>query len=165
MTDDEQTPVPITSAKGDRPARNYKWETFHPGNRAGVVHGAHSPSIVAALAEQFAQAAIAASPVLGLDRFKFAMRAWSHAEARAELVRRHLDENGVLNNRNAPRVSLLAVLAASERAAQKGRSELGLSPESAARIATLLRIAGADVLSPGEQARYLPSRTQRRIER
>ncbi|KAA9143541.1 hypothetical protein F6B41_25495 [Microbacterium lushaniae] len=128
---------------------------FAPGNDAARTHGAYAPGIVGALAAEFAQSAVDAMPLLALDRFAFALRAWSHAEARCELIRRHLDAHGVLNARYTPRMSLLAVLAASERAAARGRAELGLSPESAARIVALLRGAGADVLSPDERKALL----------
>lgn len=128
---------------------------FAPGNDAARTHGAYSPTVVGGLAAEFAQSAVDAMPLLALDRFAFALRAWSHAEARCELIRRHLDGHGVLNNRHTPRMSLLAALAASERAAARGRSQLGLSPESAARIVALLRDAGADVLSPDERKALL----------
>ncbi len=143
-------PVRAREAEHDRRAA-----PFAPGNDMARTHGAYSPSVVGALADEFAQSAVDSMPLLALDRFAFALRAWSHAEARCELIRRHLDAHGVLNNRHTPRMSLLAVLAASERAAARGRAELGLSPESAARIVALLRGAGADVLSPDERKALL----------
>lgn len=128
---------------------------FAPENTAAMTHGAYSPATVEALAADIAQAVVDAAPYTGLDRFAFALRAYSHAEARAELIRRHLDGHGVLNNRNTPRTSLLVMLAAAERAAHRGRQELGLSPESAVRIAVMIRGGGADLLSPSERVEVL----------
>ena len=128
---------------------------FGPDNTAAMSHGAYSPRTVEALAAAIAQSVVDAVPYTGRDRFAFALRAYSHAEARAELIRRHLDQHGVLNNRNTPRTSLLVMLAAAERAAHRGRQELGLSPESAARIAAMFRTGGVHLLSPAERREVL----------
>ena len=152
MTDD----TPVNTAKGTRPARGYKWESFTEGNKAALRHGAHSPGVVDQLASSFAQRAVDASPALGLERFSFALAAWARAEARCELLSRYLDSHDIQNNRGTPRQSVLTHLAASERAAQRGRSELGLSPESASRIALMIRAAGVELLSPEERRALLP---------
>lgn len=136
-------------------ARTRRAPDFAPENTVAMTHGAYSQRTVEALAADIAQSVVDAVPYTGLDRFALALRAYSHAEARAELIRRHLDVHGVLNNRNTPRMSLLAVLAAAERAAARGRSELGLSPESAARIAAMIRVGGTDLLSPSERQEIL----------
>jgi hypothetical protein len=137
-------------------ARGYSWPPFEPGNTAAVTHGAHSAGIVDSLAAEYAQAAVDAAPYLALDRFAFALSAWARAEARCELLSRHLDRHGVLNNRGTPRQSILRVLGTSERAAAHGRDALGLSPESAARIAAMIRAGGADLLSPDERKELAP---------
>jgi hypothetical protein len=111
---------------------------------------------VAALAAQLAQAAVDASPALALARFRFALDAWASAEARRLLIAEWIDSQGLVNTRGTPRLNLLAVLGSAERAAARGRDELGLSPEGASRIALALRAAGADLLSPTERTAMLP---------
>lgn len=128
---------------------------FEPENTVALTHGAYSTRTVEALAADIAQHVVDAVPYTGLDRFALALRAYSHAEARAELIRRHLDAHGILNTRNTPRMSLLATLAAAERAAYRGRQELGLSPESAVRIAAMIRVGSIDLLSPTERQEVL----------
>jgi hypothetical protein len=145
------TTAPPTS----KPASGRPAEPYQPGNTAAVTHGAHSPGIVDALAAEYAQMAVDAAPYLALDRFAFALTAWARAEARCELLSRHLDRHGVLNNRGTPRQSILRVLGTSERAAAQGRDALGLSPESAARIAAMIRAGGIELLSPTERPEIL----------
>lgn len=128
---------------------------FEPGNGEAVTHGAYSELVVAALAVEFADRAMAASPVLALERFTWSLTAWARAEARVELIHRHLDKHGIINARGTPRTSLLVMLAASERAAARGRDELGLSPAGSAKIAAMLRSAGAEALSPDERRTLL----------
>lgn len=135
------------------PVRNAP--AYGPENTAAQTHGAYSPRTVEALAADLAQSIVDAVPYTGLDRFALALRAYSHAEARAELIRRHLDHHGILNNRNTPRTSLLVMLASAERSAYRGRQELGLSPESAARIASMIRTGGVELLSPSERLEIL----------
>lgn len=138
-----------------KPASGRPAEPYEPGNTAAVKHGAHSPGIVDTLAAEYAQAAVDAAPYLALARFAFALTAWARAEARCELLSRYLDSHGIQNNRGTPRQSVLRVLATSERAAAHGRDALGLSPESAARIAAMIREGGAALLSPDERREIL----------
>ncbi|MFH8252945.1 hypothetical protein ACH3VR_21445 [Microbacterium sp. B2969] len=116
-----------------------------------MTHGAYSDAVIDALAAEYADQVITASPVLALDRFAWSLRTWARAEARAELIHRHLAQHGIINNRGTPRTSLLVMLAASERVAARGRDELGLSPAGSAKIAALLRSAGESALSPDER--------------
>ncbi|WP_101844814.1 hypothetical protein [Zhihengliuella sp. ISTPL4] len=143
------TPDPSTAGN------DWSRPPFEPGNTAAVTHGAHSSGIVDPLAAEYVQAAVDAAPYLALDRFAFALTAWARAEARCELLSRYLDRHGVQNNRGTPRMSILATLATSERAAARGRDALGLTPDSAARIAATIRDGGAALLSPTERRELL----------
>lgn len=136
-------------------ARGYSRPPFEPGNTAAVTHGAHSAGIVDSLAAEYVQAAVDAAPYLALARFAFALTAWARVEARCELLSRYIDSHGIQNTRGTPRMSVLATLAASERAAARGRDALGLTPDSAARIAATIRASGAALLSPTERRELL----------
>lgn len=133
---------------------------FAPGNDAAMQAGHRSERAVSARAVEYMDAAIASAPELGLSRFTFALAAWARAEARADLIHEQLDRVGVLTPRGAPRDSLLSALAATERASERHRAALGLTPASAAVILTTIRDAGAGLLTADERARILTARTE-----
>lgn len=118
------------------------------------------PDAVAALASQYANEAVAANPTLGLLAFRWSLDAWAQAEARRTII---TDAIGPQTLIGKGRPGVLSRLVDAERAAAKGRSELGLSPDSAARIASGIRAAGVTLMSADERARYLPD--QQRITR
>ncbi|MFB7842532.1 hypothetical protein [Microbacterium sp. NPDC056052] len=151
-----ETPEPARAAASGsethgNDARARVREPFKPGNTAAVTHGAYSASKVAEVAEEIEAEAMDAFPLLSLDKFRWARRSWAHAEARCQLIRADLDSVGLKNRRGTYRASLLTLLHAEERRAEKGRNALGLSPDSIARIVMNLRSAGTAVLSPDEQ--------------
>lgn len=133
---------------------------FGPSNDAATQAGHRSERAVSARAVEYMDSAIAAAPELGLSRFTFALAAWARAEARADLIHEQLDRVGVLTPRGAPRESLLAALAATERASERHRAALGLTPASAAVILTTIREAGAGLLTAAERASIMTARTE-----
>lgn len=117
------------------PARGYSWPPFEDGNTASLRHGAFSERTWQPVAAQLLQGAIEAYPDLG--RFPELLVAWSDAEARAELLRQHLDEVGMFDEDGAPRRGPLAWLERFSAAAAKLREQLGLTPRSEAELARL----------------------------
>ena len=109
--------------------------------------GATIPSEeVETLARVYADAAVEAAPYLSAVRFAFALTSWARASAREELL-------GALLG-TAPDAAQEAIrrqYALASKQAADGREALGLTPTSAAQIATLIRQAGLTVLSPSEQ--------------
>lgn len=106
--------------------------SFRPGNGAAVTHGAFAPRVFGPIAEALASALLEERP--HLKRWPAAVVAWADAEARCEVLRAHLDEHGMLDDRGRPRpaVDLLLRL---ERQADRARQRLGLDPRSDAQLA------------------------------
>lgn len=131
----ERTPTPPPDFKGApedyKPPRGYSWEPFKPGNLAAVKHGVYSDRTIQPLAERIAEAIVEEAPELGAPRFRFALSAWAHAEARAALLRFLL--GGVIDADKPPE-KWLKELRAEERRAAEERRELGLSPSSYAKL-------------------------------
>lgn len=106
---------------------------FEPGNTAALKHGARSPRMLApVIAELRAGLATAAPWTMG-PAFAPAVEAWASAEARVRLLVAYLDEHGILDDEGAPRPAV-AVLERAERAAERARAVLGLSPAAWASL-------------------------------
>ncbi|WP_314431654.1 hypothetical protein [Microbacterium lacticum] len=109
--------------------------------------GAMIPSDeVETLARVYVDAAVDAAPYLSAARFVFALTSWARASAREELL------GGLLGTApDAAQESIARQFAMASKQASDGREALGLTPTSAAQIASLVRQAGPTVLSPTEQ--------------
>jgi hypothetical protein len=120
-------------------ARGYRWDPFEPGNEAAVKHGARSPRKVAPIAERLRHELATSAPWTTGAAFAAVVHSWSQAEARCELLRNYLDEVGLLDDEGEPRPALKALNEA-ERAADRARQQLGLSPSAWASLYRTLTV-------------------------
>lgn len=72
-----------------------------------------------------------------LAAYPEALAAWSDAEARVALLRKHLDEHGMIDDDGEMRANLLRELDRFENRAAKARTVLGLDPRSEAELSLL----------------------------
>ena len=126
-------------------ARGYSWPPFEPGNKAAVRHGAYSIEVYGPVARELVAGVLEDRPQLG--RYRTAVAAWADVEARCLVVREHLAEHGMFDDKGAPRpaVELLVKL---ERQADKARQRLGLDPKADADLARATadaHVASADL--------------------
>jgi hypothetical protein len=98
---------------------------LHSGHRTPRVYGSLAEHLVAGLAEDRPD----------LTSYPEALAAWATAEAQAALLRRHLDEVGLMDEGGQPRKGLLDWLVRLENLAARQRSTLGLDPRSEAQLA------------------------------
>jgi hypothetical protein len=106
---------------------------FEVGNTMALRHGARSPRTYGPLAQELAAGLLADRP--DLEAFPEVVSAWADAEARADLLRRWLDDNGMFDDDGAPRSGTLKWLASFDKRAQELRTRLGLDPRSEAELA------------------------------
>lgn len=118
-----------------RPPRGYSWRQFEPGHTLSIRHGAFSPRTWSPISESLVAGVLGDFP--DLARHPELLRAWADAEARAELLRRHLDEVGMMDPEGNPRTGPLKWLTTFDNAAQRYRDQLGLTPRSEAELARL----------------------------
>lgn len=143
------------------PARGYKWKSATRDNAIALQHGAYSPRVVDPLAAAIVADQLAAPscpPHLTDDpeRWKHALHAWGRAEATVLLIRQWLEGQDVADllsehtealeetterkggstkrTTGKRRESALAALDRAERTAAARRTDLGLTPLSAARL-------------------------------
>lgn len=113
-----------------RPARPYaegNVERMAAGHRAPRVYSQVAAALVVGLIEQRPE----------LASYPETLASWSDAEARAALLRKHLDDIGMIDTDGTPRESLLRQLERFERRAADARARLGLDPRSEAELALL----------------------------
>lgn len=115
------------------PARGYTAPRYREGNTKQLRSGHRSPRVYGALAEVLAAGLLDDRPDLGA--YPEAVAGWATAEAQAALLRRHLEEVGVIDPKtNEPRNGALNALRLCERQAVGHRSTLGLDPRSEAKL-------------------------------
>ncbi|MGQ2910786.1 hypothetical protein [Aeromicrobium sp.] len=103
------------------------------GHARTMVSGARSPRVYGEVARQLAAGLLDERP--DLEPYPEAVAAWATAEAQAALLRRHLDEVGIIDEATGePRKAPLHWLNVAERRAQKAREPLGLDPMSEAQL-------------------------------
>jgi hypothetical protein len=154
--------IPAKGAGHGGPARGYSWEPFQPGNTVSLRHGARSPRVYGPIAAALVEAVLAERG--DLAAYIDAVQAWADAEARAALLREHLEKVGMLDDGGQPHESLLKWLVAFEKRAEAGRSKLGLDPRSHAELLKSrveaqrsavdldgLRARGAEIIEAREQ--------------
>lgn len=115
------------------PARNYSWKPFQPGHLVNLRHGARAPSVYGPLATALAEALVEQRPHLAA--YPEAVAQWAEAEARADLLRRWIDEHGAFDDAGELRSGQLGWLLRLERQADRARQRLGLDPRSDAQLA------------------------------
>jgi hypothetical protein len=120
------TPEAWTGGKG--PARGYKWDQFEAGNTAAQKHGAWSERTVSPIAADLEQGLHATAPWTTGAAFTPTRSAWCWTEGQCIVLRRYLDEVGILDpDTHEPRPAS-ALLDRLENRAAKLRTELGLTP-------------------------------------
>jgi hypothetical protein len=115
------------------PARNYSWPPFEPGHLVNLRHGARAPSVYGPIAVALAETLVEQRPRLAA--YPEAVAAWATAEARADLLRRWLEERGTFDEAGELRSGALGWLLRVERQADQARQRLGLDPRSDAQLA------------------------------
>lgn len=105
---------------------------FTEGNAAALKHGAFSAAVFSPLAKDLAAALAEARPDLAV--YGHAIAAWAEAEARAALLRDHVQQRGLIDGRGKVREGSLTWLASFERLADQARRRLGLDPLSDADL-------------------------------
>jgi hypothetical protein len=128
-------------ASGRQP---YSWPPFP------VQHGAKSPKKVQPIADLLAAQVIVEAPWTAAPAFAATVASWAYGEGQAVLLRRYLDEHGVLDDDGSPRPAA-GMLGKIESRLIRLRSELGLTPQS---LGNLLR-AAASVASATNDERTL----------
>lgn len=165
MTEPEQPSSQVVQPDDRRPARGYTWEPFQPGHFLSTRHGAYSDRLVGPRALEIAQAMAddGALPVyLGEPRYRPAVLAYATVLARIERLEQYLESNaaeGIPQELEADGQVKAAtgLLMALERAADRHRDRLGLSPLAAARL-------GRDVAATQSVTLELEQRRREREE-
>ncbi|MGA8372652.1 MAG: hypothetical protein WB765_21165 [Acidimicrobiales bacterium] len=115
---------------------------FEPGNSVSITHGANSERRFGPLAEQLAAEAIAAAPELGRPRFRWAVKAWATAEAKAQLIDEWCDEHGWRKANGDPLPAIVFADRLHARA-ESLRARLALDTASLSRIMATLTVVPA----------------------
>jgi hypothetical protein len=139
--------------KRKRPARGYSWAPLQPGHELKLTHGAggrgHLPTsrISWEVANNIA-ATLMASPdcpsQLHMPQFAAQVQSWSRLEAKVKLLHNYLETmtaEDQITPRKAGGETPMSVYLAAERAAERARDKLGLTPASWAKIQKDLGIA------------------------
>lgn len=129
-----QRPAWYRPASG-KPASGRPATPYPAGNVEQLGSGYRSPRVYSAVASALVAGLVESRP--DLAGYPEALASWSDAEARAALLRRHLDEHGLVDPAGEPRESLLRQLDRFERRAADARQRLGLDPRSEAELALL----------------------------
>ncbi len=138
MTDaHELEPIKRKDGTEGLPARGYSWEPFLPDHVQNMLHGARSPRVIEAMAKVVKSEVTADAPWLLKPIFGDALERYCRAEGRARLLADHIfrvcDEEGA---RRVP-IRLWESAVACDNAASRAANDLGLTPLSRARLASL----------------------------
>jgi hypothetical protein len=147
---------PVHESMG--PARGYSWPPFEPGNTVGrqfehgneaaLTAGHDSARKVAPLAQAAQAALVEVAPWVAAPAFAGTVASWAWAEGQAMLLRRYLDEHGMLDPDGEER-SAVRTLDRVEGRLAKMRDQLGLSPSA---LSKLLATAAATAQVTGDYA-------------
>jgi hypothetical protein len=124
-------------------ARGYAWPPFEPGNEAATKHGADSARRIEPIATRLASELAEQAPWTAGGQYAAAVHAWAWTEAQAVLLRKYLDEHGLIDEAGEPRAAS-ARLDKVETRAVKLREQLGLTPLSMVKL-----MAGLSSIEPG----------------
>lgn len=125
------------------PARGYSWAPFEPGNTVSLRHGAYSPRSISPVAGGLVAELVGQAPWLARPAFAAEVQAWAWAEAEVVLLRRHMDEVGLLDAEGEP-LGFTEELHRAETRAAKRRADLGLSPRAWAQMLRAFSTSGGD---------------------
>jgi hypothetical protein len=103
--------------------------------RVELTHGATSSRVVMPVAEDLERQLLEVRPDLAGVEFAAALRAWSIAEAKCQLLRVYADDHGVLDPESGKPLAYTGYAETCERTAVKAREKLGLDPMSSAKLA------------------------------
>lgn len=112
-----------------------KHPEFSENNVVSLQSGYRSPRVYSAVSAALVAGIVDDRP--DLRKYPEALAAWADAEARAALLRRHLDEIGIIDDDGQPRTSLVNMLRWFEKNATAARDRLGLDPRSEAELSLL----------------------------
>ncbi|MCM1012712.1 hypothetical protein BC102111_00779 [Brevibacterium casei CIP 102111] len=112
-----------------------KHSDFSENNTVNLQSGYRSPRVYSAVSAALVAGIVDDRP--DLRKYPEALAAWADAEARAALLRRHLDEIGIIDDDGQPRTSLVNMLRWFENSATSARDRLGLDPRSEAELSLL----------------------------
>ncbi|GAB2747665.1 hypothetical protein [Nocardioides pakistanensis] len=140
--DGRDTPAPNNQPASGLPARGYSWEPFQPGHTLSLKHGAYSERLVEPRAREIAQGMADAGELpdyLAQPRYRGAVmdlaRALAQRERLVTWLTEHATEGTPLELAENGEVRGAAVLLERvERAIERHRDRLGLSPLAAARL-------------------------------
>ncbi|MCU4296341.1 hypothetical protein D3I60_04470 [Brevibacterium permense] len=112
-----------------------KHPDFSENNVVSLQRGHRSPRVYSAVSAALVAGIVDDRP--DLKKYPEALAAWADAEARAALLRRHLDEVGIIDEDGLPRTSQVHMLKWFENSATAARDRLGLDPRSEAELSLL----------------------------
>lgn len=112
-----------------------KHPDYAENNVVSLQSGYRSPRVYSAVSAALVAGIVDDRP--DLRKYPEALAAWADAEARAALLRRHLDEIGIIDEDGQPRTSLVNMLRWFEKSATAARDRLGLDPRSEAELSLL----------------------------
>ncbi|MEW1990097.1 hypothetical protein AB0365_16515 [Brevibacterium casei] len=112
-----------------------KHPDYADNNVVSLQSGYRSPRVYSAVSAALVAGIVDDRP--DLRSYPEALAAWADAEARAALLRRHLDEIGIIDEDGQPRTSLANMLRWFEKSATAARDRLGLDPRSEAELSLL----------------------------
>lgn len=125
-------------------ARGYSWPPFAPGHTLSLKHGADSPARVQPIADELATWLAEHAPWTARPAFIGTAAAWCWAEARCRLVRAYLEEQPLVGA-DGDVLRAATYLERLETRAAGLRRDLGLDPQSLARLLTSLADLSATV--------------------
>lgn len=134
MTDTPQG-APVPGGRGPN-GTLAAWQRppFEPGNTLGTRHGLNSERAVQPLAAAMVATALEQCDYLRDPSFEPALVSWARLEAKAELLHRWLDDNGMVDGETGKIRDAAKILTTYENSANKLRAELGMTPLSRAKL-------------------------------
>ena len=140
--DGRDTPAPNNQPASGVPARGYSWEPFQPGHTLTLKHGAYSDRLVQPRALEIAQAMADSGELpeyLAQPRYRGAVLDLARSLAQRERLEAWLAEHATPGTplelaENGEVRGAAVLLERVERAIERHRDRLGLSPLAAARL-------------------------------
>lgn len=107
---------------------------FEKGHTLSRTHGAKSERAIQPLAQAMVETALQQAEYLRDPSFEPALLSWARLEAKAELLHRYLDENGMVDPETGKARDAARLLTTYENSASKLRAVLGMDPVSRAKL-------------------------------
>lgn len=125
---------PEAGGRGDKSSAVRRWEPFTKGHTKSLKHGVRSERTIQPLAEAMVNTALQQAEYLRDPSFEPALISWARLEAKAELLHRWLDENGMVDPETGKARDAARLLTTYENSASKLRAVLGMDPVSRAKL-------------------------------